>query len=355
MKINSRTMFIILGMAVLLASAIGAGVALRPGAAESPSSASDDDSTFSDAIFKGFVDVDPKVGMLYPSMPGKIERVVAEEGLEYEQGATLLVLDRRLPTKALTKAEKARDAARLQLSQARLGQQEWQQKIELQCLAIQAAAEKLAQSQEQHTLRKKQLKNQTIDETIANMAAHDVTLAEIALRSEWAKFETLSTVGLQDVENKVKLAEAALAGQEVLVEEARLALDECELKAPVKGKVLRVHVARGEVLGPQPRLAAIEFYPTDKPLIVRVEVEQEFARFVAAGKPARIEDDTRAGKHWTGKVVRVSDWYTHRRSMFQEPLNYNDVRTLECIVALDPGQSGLRIGQRIRAIIGRSR
>jgi hypothetical protein len=116
-----------------------------------------------------------------------------------------------------------------------------------------------------------------------------------------------------------------------------------------------VHVAKGETLGPQPRTPAIEFYPTEKPLIVRAEVEQEFAGHVTVGKPARIEDDTRAGKSWKGKVIRVSDWYTHRRSVHLEPLNYNDVRTLECIVSIDPGQSHLRIGQRVRVFIGRDR
>ena len=55
---------------------------------------------------------------------------------------------------------------------------------------------------------------------------------------------------------------------------------------------------------------------------------------------------------WRGKVVRLSDWYTHRRSMLQEPLQFNDVRTLECIVQLDPGQSALRIGQRVRVTLG---
>ena len=34
-----------------------------------------------------------------------------------------------------------------------------------------------------------------------------------------------------------------------------------------------------------------------------------------------------------------------------EPLQFNDVRTLECIVTLDPGQPPLRIGQRVRVTL----
>ena len=38
-------------------------------------------------------------------------------------------------------------------------------------------------------------------------------------------------------------------------------------------------------------------------------------------------------------------------SIVQEPEHFNDVRTLECLVALDPGQAHLRIGQRVRVTI----
>jgi len=62
--------------------------------------------------------------------------------------------------------------------------------------------------------------------------------------------------------------------------------------------------------------------------------------------------ESNAGPGWRGKVLRVSDWCTHRRSMLQEPLQFNDVRTLECIVQLDPGQPTPRVGQRLRVTLG---
>jgi hypothetical protein len=74
---------------------------------------------------------------------------------------------------------------------------------------------------------------------------------------------------------------------------------------------------------------------------------------VAAWQAALVQDDTSASDTWRGRVLRVSDWYTHRRSILQEPFQFNDVRTLECIVALDAGQPQLRIGQRVRVTIAR--
>jgi hypothetical protein len=54
---------------------------------------------------------------------------------------------------------------------------------------------------------------------------------------------------------------------------------------------------------------------------------------------------------WKGRVESISDWYTHRRYMILEPLQFNDVRTLEAIIELDPGQKPLKIGQRVRVTL----
>jgi hypothetical protein len=96
----------------------------------------------------------------------------------------------------------------------------------------------------------------------------------------------------------------------------------------------------------------VQFCPQG-PRLIRAEVEQEFAARVAVGQAVRAEDDAHSGAVWRGRVVRLSDWYTRRRSVLQEPLQRNDVRTLECLIELEPGQPPLRIGHRLRVIIGR--
>src|SRR5262249_39765863 len=134
------------------------------------------------------------------------------------------------------------------------------------------------------------------------------------------------------------------------LERAELALDECLLKAPADGTILRVLVRQGEVLAAQAKSPAIQFCPKG-PLIIRAEVLQEWASKVEPGQFASIEDDTHHGARWTGKVISVSDWFTHRRSILPEPYQFNDVRTLECLVSIDAGGPPLRIGQRVRVTI----
>jgi multidrug resistance efflux pump len=148
-------------------------------------------------------------------------------------------------------------------------------------------------------------------------------------------------------QDQVIAAEAEVEAKRAQRDEAREALTECAVRAPCAGEVLRVLVGPGDVAGSQP---ALLFCP-DRPRIVRAEVPQEFAGSVKAGQAALLEDDSRPGETWKGKVVRVSGWLTQRRSVLQEPAQRNDIRTLECIVEPEANGRPLRIGQRMRVVL----
>src|SRR5262249_48937278 len=115
------------------------------------------------------------------------------------------------------------------------------------------------------------------------------------------------------------------------------------------GRVLQVFVGPGDVLNGLPTSPAVQFRPAG-PLVVRAEVEQEFAGRVAAGQLAEVEDYADANLHWYGRVARVADWIRPRQSMLAEPFQRNDVRTAECVILLGTDQR-LRIGQQMRVTI----
>jgi multidrug resistance efflux pump len=148
----------------------------------------------------------------------------------------------------------------------------------------------------------------------------------------------------------VELAQRDVDAKREQLKKAEYGLKECTVCAPVKGKVLRSQLSVGQVLGPSPTQPVVLFCPA-LPYVVRAEVEQEFAGRVQEGQKALIQDDATGGGSWTGRVKSISGWYSHRRSMLLEPLQFNDVRTLECIITLDPGQPELRIGQRVRVTL----
>jgi multidrug resistance efflux pump len=161
---------------------------------------------------------------------------------------------------------------------------------------------------------------------------------------------TLRQLDLIDPDNAVEQAEQNLAGKQAQLDEAELALKECDLLAPSDGMVLRVFVSVGEPIGANPKAPAIQFCPKGKH-IVRAEVLQEWASHVAKGQKVLIEDGTRAGPQWTGHVMQVSDWFAKKRNVIVEPFMFNDVRTLECLIEINPGGPPLRIGQRVRVTI----
>jgi len=120
------------------------------------------------------------------------------------------------------------------------------------------------------------------------------------------------------------------------------------LTAPIDGVVLQIQAAKGEMAGPSPR-PAIRLCP-NTPRIVRVEVEQEYAGRVKEGMSVVVLDDIKVSGQWTGKVRLVGDFVVPKRN--PEPLAFNDRRTIEALVDLEPGQRPLKIGQTVRVIIG---
>jgi multidrug resistance efflux pump len=209
---------------------------------------------------------------------------------------------------------------------------------------VDAADKEIAQEE-------RQVKKAILSKLLLDKAKALVASLKSQVKLEKKKLEQLKKL---DVTDKAKLAALVVQAKEVQVRQARQALKDCDVTAPVDGKVLRVQVNKGEAVSSRPKQPAILFCPAAKERIIRAEVPQEYAWQVAVNNKVRIEDDTRpeTSVFWTGKVIRLSDWYTHRRSILQEPLQFNDVRTLECIVSVQPDpKKPLRIGQRVRVKI----
>jgi multidrug resistance efflux pump len=105
-------------------------------------------------------------------------------------------------------------------------------------------------------------------------------------------------------------------------------------------------VSAGETASPG--VPALLFRP-DGPLVVRAELEQEFIGRVKSGMRATVTDESRADSPtWTGRVKTVGAFVARRRSILLEPGEINDVRTVECVIALEGRTEGLLVGQRMR-------
>ena len=340
----------ILGLVLLVGTAAGAGWVLnhskpeetsappKPNAMETPPPQG--------IVCFGFGDVEQRIANLYPVQAGRVIEVAAE-GSEAKKGDVILRLDRRLAEIEEERAKADWDDAKDLLTQAEPLPAQHKNLIEQQKQAIAIARSKRTGAEQEFEVKQKLHQEGKMNPQVLRATEEELKARDAEVKAAELKLQQME---LADPKIAVHRASRAVRDKELNYNKAKLALDECDLHAPEDGIVLRVLTQLGETLSSQPKLPAIEFCPK-APRVIRAEVMQEWAGRVKEGQAAIIEDDTRAGIHWRGRVKHISDWYTHRRSMLQEPFQYNDVRTLECIVSLDPGGPPLRIGQRVRVTI----
>jgi len=342
----------IIGMVVLMASLVGVGRLRSEG--NPPAATNETPRTDGPAgrflVAFGHVDVEQGVAALYPSQPGRVRKILVKEGVAVRTGEELLRLDDTLIRTRLRAALADLKAAQRQLEEARQLPRQHEAKVRQQKEAVEAARHRLASARHLHEHKQRLGQSNLVSRKEVDIVAETVQELEAAERAEVEKLRALE---LLDPTTAVARAEAEVDAKQANVDQVNELLREHVLRAPEDGTVLRILVSPGDQLGQPARQPAVFFCPR-APRIVRAEVEQEYARRVAPGQSALVEDDSQDGGTWQAKVVRVSDWFTRRRSILLDPLQFNDVRTLECILEITPGQAPLRIGQRVRVKIGQN-
>ncbi|OAI50533.1 hypothetical protein AYO44_17700 [Planctomycetaceae bacterium SCGC AG-212-F19] len=291
----------------------------------------------------GYVDVEGGVLAVRPSVAGRVVEVPVAENQTVPAGTILLRLDDTLARHQVEEARADLKTAEALLAQARRLPEQHQVRLAMQRDAIEAADSRLSAARSVLARKQNLQQSKLASAEDVQVAADQAKELEAASRLEQQKLRDLE---LQDIAAQRAAADEAVRARQARLDQAQHRLAECAIRAPVAGQVLRVLAAPGDVAGEPGSGPVIQFCP-DQPRIVRAEVPQGFVSLLAVGRPVVIQDDVRTEETWHGKVARISDWYTQRRSVLQEPSQRNDVRTVECIVTFDPGQSPVRIGQRM--------
>lgn len=302
------------------------------------------------AVCAAFVDVEQGITPIYPLSPGRVKKIHVRENQKVKAGTVLFQLDETLAKALLDEANADVAAALQQLEQAkRLGPQHEEQ-LKGQKAALDARRAELAGAQAKLRTAKKAHENGLLSQDEYLSAEKGVEAINSTIEIELAKLRGLESANPKTAE---LLATNDLAARRARLERAQFGFDECYIKAPFDGDVLRLFISEGESLGPNPRHPAVYLCP-DKAKIVRAEVEQEFARRLKLGQTAIIQDDTAlTNDTWKGKVSRISGWYAQRRSILLDPMQFNDVRTVECIIEVEGNDKlpPLKIGQKLRVTL----
>lgn len=294
----------------------------------------------------GHVDVEPGLTALAPERPGRVAAVLVHENQTVEAGALLLRLDDRAARLQVEQARAELAEARNRLEDALALPSRHKAQLAQQRAVVEAAECRRDAGRRRHARLQRLAKKDLCSEDEVRIAADEVRALEAAVRGESARLADLELI---DPALTAGRARALVEARGAQLEQADHALRQCSLTAPERGRVLRVLVRPGEMLTEKASRPAIDFCP-DRPRIIRAEVLQERAARVAVGESVLLEDDGNLSLHWHGKVARISDWYTRRRSILQDPLEMQDVRTLECIIEPE-AEARLRIGQKMRVTI----
>jgi multidrug resistance efflux pump len=334
--------FWVLGVLLLVVTAAGASWVLNH------SSASDNSDKNREPIEPfssiGFVDVEGGITMLHPPIKGEVAHIWVRENEEVWEGYLLLSLNSDLARDDLRAANLALELAKNQLAIAERARKQHKELLAAKRAAVDAKKALRDIAQEEFNKAEKFFNENQINKFDRNIAENNLKAVQEALKAEE---HLLKELELKEPELETTSAELQVQAKEILRDKARHVYLKHDVYAPTDGTMLRVLANVGETISDQPKQPALQFCP-NTPRIVRAEVLQEWAPYVKKGQSAVIEDDTRAGPHWQGTVKSVSDWFTHRRAILLEPFQFNDVRTLECIVSVESGSRPLRIGQRVR-------
>jgi multidrug resistance efflux pump len=339
--------FVILGIILIAVSIVGAKWAIdhqTPTPTVTAANGADANRPPEKIVCWGFFEVESGIAPLYPKQFGDIKELV-RENTPVKKGEVLLQVNDAM---AKLKVEEARadvKAGEQQVAEARHLTKFYELQREQQSAAIRALSHEVASLELKRDRETLPLDNKQLVSTIQKFYVESLAQLGEKKKAEQAK---LKQIELQDAKLKIAQAEADLEAKKVRLEQAQEMLNYYKVIAPSNGMVLRVHVHKGEVLGPNPRLPAIEFLD-DSPIVVRAEVLQEWGRYVKVTQDVEIEDDTNSGPKWKGKVKSLAKWYAPTRSPVIEPLRYNDVRTLDCVMTITEGDSPKLIGQRVRA------
>jgi multidrug resistance efflux pump len=306
-----------------------------------------------DVVCLGRVDGLTPIASLEPSIPGKVAEIFVSEGQPVKPGDRLVRLDDESLRLKENEATAAFEAAGVEVAAAKLERTLFPFRKAAQEAAVAAAGERVTAAEKLLDEKRKSTMFTTV--TPGELLASEAELNQLKYlkTAELSRLDEVKS-GLAALDLKVKAAETKRTMAEIARKQAEKAVRDCVLLAPTSGVVLRVQTSRGESVLPNGMQPPIIFRP-DSPLVVRAELEQEFLGRVKPGMKATLRDDSRADSAtWTGTVLRVGNWVARKRTVLLDPGEVNDVRTVECVIALDGSPDGLLVGQRMRVRIGKA-
>lgn len=241
-------------------------------------------------------------------LSGIVAEVPVTEGDEVARGQPLFVLDARAAEADLATAQQQRLAAAAEVAEAES-----------------LLADRLDQLRRREKLER------------------GFVLSEDA----WARLRFAVDAGRAAVAAAKTRVDVAAAEEEA----ARVTLDRLTVRAPVDGRILKVNIRPGEFITAGPSATPLVLMGGEKPLHVRVQVDENDIWRLRQGAPA--EAVVRGNRDIRFKLafVRIEPYVLAKRSLTGDIAERVDTRVLELVYSFDPEGLPVYIGQQVDVFI----
>lgn len=279
---------------------------------------------------------------------GQIARIAVTEGQKVAAGDVLVELDRRIEAAQLAAAEADVAAARADLDRVLRGTRTEELRAARAETEGARARATLARGVAERTERAAAAGALPGEEL--ERARKEADAAEAAARVVEAR-EQAAIAGSR--REDVQLSRARLASAEARRDQAAAVHARMLVVSPIAGEVLQLPYRAGEWY--QPGAQAGEVTPiavvgdTSK-LRVRLDIDERDIGRVAVGAKAVVRASAFSGKDFPGTIVELGRRMGRKNVRTDDPVERNDTKILEVVVALD-GAPPLLVGQRVTGYV----
>lgn len=132
---------------------------------------------------------------------------------------------------------------------------------------------------------------------------------------------------------------------------ARVTLDRLTVRAPVDGRILKVNIRPGEFITAGPSNNPAVLMGGEKPLHVRVQVDENDIWRLHEGAPAEAVVRGNRDIRFPLAFVRIEPYVSPKRSLTGDIAERVDTRVLELVYSFDPAGLPVYIGQQVDVFI----
>lgn len=190
--------------------------------------------------------------LVAPVEATRIEDLPVHRGQRVEQGALLVMMERRDVEILVTQSEAALARARAELADLRRGARDAE--IAVAEAAVESAAADLAEAEREYERLQKLFERNVATQAQLDLAAARRDMADARLRESEARLEVLRLPARED---RIAAAEAAVAEAEATADLMKWRLAQRELRAESAGIIADIYRFPGDLAGPQAPVLSI--------------------------------------------------------------------------------------------------